>query len=1152
VTDTVLSPRDIANRDQRAASDPAVSAFVAASAGSGKTKLLTDRLLRLMLNGAKPERIQCLTFTKAAAAEMALRLHGILGQWVLMDDAVLTASLDERGIKATPPVLERARALFAEVLDLPGGMRIGTIHAFCQSLLRRFPLESALSPHFRLLEGPDADEALTAAREDMLAAPETEAKGAELELLAEQVSLAGFADLTAELDTDRDRLARALALGADLPGAIRRALGLAHGDADSVIAAAVTWKDEPALRDAARLATGGSPAVAARAAQILEWLSIPFEERPEHWESWRSLFLRDDGKTRGGTVFVNTKLAAAHPDLLAVFLAEAARIQSVDDAFRAIKVAGLSAALVTLAVPVLANYAGRKDQAGFVDYDDLIGRSAALLADPGAAWVLYKLDGGLDHLLLDEVQDTAPLQWKIAHALTQEFFAGAGTRDTIRTAFAVGDRKQSIFSFQGADADSFDRERATLAGRVQDAGQAWCDVGLTVSFRSTETVLQVVDSVFSQPDAAAGVVPPGETLVHQANRLNHPGVVELWPLAPRPATEAPPPWTVPDRNQSVMSAETRLAEALADWIRDQIGTVIRSARRAEGEREPERVLTAGDVMVLVRRRTAFSHALVRGLKTRGVPVAGMDRLTLTTQPAVQDLLTLADALLLPGDDLAFACLLTSPLGGLDDDDLMALAIGRQGALWETLRDRAGENPAWDRAWRFFATLLGRVDYVTPHALFAEALFALGGRARLFARLGAEAAELVDEVLNAALAFGRAHPPSLQGFVQWLRQSAAEVKREAGPAGGLVRVMTVHGAKGLQAPLVIVPDTTALPKGDDRIFWAEDPRTGVSVPLWVPRGDLRCEAVGRQREDAARRRMEEHNRLFYVALTRAEDRLLICGWQSARDAPALCWYNMAARGLENLAVTREPFGPWEGEVVRFASGSTIAVSAVAVEKQGSQVAEGAPAWLGTAPGWTASPPPAEPVRPLPLAPSRPEGVELGAVPAAASPLAERDGSGGRFHRGTLIHALLQHLPNLPPADRAAAALRYLDRPGFGLVPTDAHRMVDEVMGILDHPDLIPLFGPGSRAEVPLTGVIGDVVVGGLVDRLVILPDRIIIADFKTNRHPPARVEDVPVLYRRQMASYEAVLRAIFPGRPVSCALIWTRERRVMFLPPVVII
>ncbi len=1232
------SPRARANREQLAASDPAVSAFVAASAGSGKTKLLTDRLLRLMLAGAKPERIQCLTFTKAAAAEMAVRLQRILGKWVTLPADALADELRRLRIEPTDDALADARKLFARVLDLPGGMRIGTIHAFCQSLLRRFPLEAALSPHFQLVDERDAADALTEAREDMLARADTAALRDALTALAGLASAEQFGRQVDALEANRDRLDAVLALP-DLAAAQRRALGITATTEAEVIATAVNWQGERDLREAARIVQQlGAKLCAERAGRMLDWLDLAAEDRAEHWDHWCSEFLTQKGEARADSAFASKAVTTRHPDLVRLFQTEASRILAALDECRALRVAELSAALLTLAAPVVRAYAERKDDAGLLDYEDLIGRTSALLRDPGVAWVLYKLDGGLDHLLLDEVQDTAPAQWHIAHALTEEFFAGSGARDDPRTVFAVGDRKQSIYSFQGADADAFISARNLLARRVTQADKPWRDVQLDVSFRSTAPVLALVDAVFRDPAAAAGVVAPGEALEHYADRAEHAGAVELWPLAPLPDSEDPPPWSVAEHNQGLQTAPQLLAETLAGWIREQTsGTVMLASR--------DRKLAPGDVMVLVRRRNDFARALVRALKARGVPVAGLDRLVLTEQPAVQDLMALADALLLPEDDLTFACLLTSPLGGLSDDDLMALAVHRRAPLWETLRARAGERPHWQRAWDFFAALLARVDYVSPYLLFAEALGPLGGRARLYARLGPEAAEPVDELLNAALAYARTHPPSVQGFLHWLRRSGAEVKREAEAAGGLVRVMTVHGAKGLQAPLVILPDTTAIPPDEGTILWADDPRSGVAVPLWTPRRELRCVAAERIRGDLARRRMEEHNRLLYVALTRAEDRLVVCGWQTRRPLPDTCWYNLVSQGFSRVgavageggllpatpdaampaaatpaaatpvsaapaavtpatampaaatpvpaapaavtpatampaaatpvpaapaAVTSATAMPAAATPVPATSAAAASASPVAATIAGwgerlhhsspqrvgggggratapEQPPQPPPAWLVAGPDGGAAAPPREPARPLPLAPSRPEGVELGQMPPAASPLAERAGQVDRFRRGQLLHALLQHLPALPAEDRPAAARSWLDRPGHGLAEDAVATLAEEALAILAHPELAPLFAPGSRAEVPLTGLVGDAVVGGLVDRLAVLPDRVLLADFKTNRRPPAQVADTPVMYLRQMAAYRAVLRGIFPDRPVRCALVWTRSAQVAMLP-----
>jgi ATP-dependent helicase/nuclease subunit A len=1134
-------PRAAASAEQRRAADPGASAFVGASAGSGKTKLLTDRLLRLMLAGTDrnrvdPGRIQCLTFTRAAAAEMAVRLQSILGRWVSLPDAALDTELTALAVTPSAENRARARALFATVLDLPGGMRIGTIHAFCQSLLRRFPLEAALSPHFRLIEDRDADGALAEAREAMLAGVEASGLHDAMRLLAGQVQVERFGGLIAALQKRGDAVLAAMRDGpAALAAAQRRALGLDVADEAALMEKAVRWRDERRLRQTLlTLAGAGSPKIKATATTLLDWLSQEPAVRVAEWPIWRAAFLTERDKPRAASSLVNDRLAAQQPELLMEMQDEAARVWEIEDDRRALRVAELSAALVRLAGPVLRGYTAHKDANGLLDYDDLIARARGLLHNPGVAWVLYKLDGGIDHLLLDEVQDTAPEQWQIAEALTEEFFAGEGAHDPAgappRSVFAVGDRKQSIYSFQGADAAGFDDARDRLGARVLASGRRWVDGKLDVSFRSTAPVLALVDAVFAHRGAAQGVTMPGETLRHLPARAGAAGTVELWPLAPPPEPDdADAHVVVAARNRGQVSAPQRLAEALADWILRQT--------RDEG-------MAPGDILVLVRRRNAFTGALLKALKARGVPVGGLDRLVLTQQPAVQDLMALGDALLLPQDDLVFASLLTSPLGGLCDDSLMALAMGRNGApLWETLRARAPERDNWQAAWDFFASLLRRVDHVTPYALFAEALGRLGGRARLFARLGPEAADPIDELLAAALTYQDQHAPSLQGFLHWLRQSGAEVKREQEAAGGVVRIMTAHGAKGQEARVVILPDTTGLPPAERGIDWARDPATGADVPLWAPRQELNCRAISVLRAAATARRMEEHNRLLYVALTRAQDRLLVCGAAGLRAPSDMCWYSLVSDGFAALETETETFAHWEGTMLRHASPGAAAARPA---ERATAPAVDLPPWAGAAPHWVAAPPPAEPDRPMPLAPSRPDDVALGSVPPAASPLAGRDAVGRRFLRGRLIHSLLQHLPSLPEAARPAAARAWLDRPGHGLAPGAASAIAAEVMAILSHPDLAPLFGPGSRAEVPLTGMVGGLVVGGLVDRLAVLDDAVLVADFKTNRDPPVDPADTPVLYLRQMAAYRAVLRGIFPDLPVRCALVWTQAARVSML------
>ena len=1143
-----LSPRDEAQREQGRGSDPAASAWVTASAGSGKTKVLTDRVLRLLLApDARPNAILCLTFTKAAAAEMATRLARELGRWATMPEADLSVRLS--GLLDRTPAredLDAARKLFCRVLELPGGMRISTIHAFCQSLLRAFPLEAGLAPQFGVVDDAEAAALLADAREEVLAGPRT--PRAALDALASLVPPSAFAELVATLTRDRERLAAALRGAGSLEGlcgAIARHLGLGNAAEDAALVECAVAAVEAEMVTAARLLQASRNANdQARGTLLLDWLSLDAAQRAARWEEWAEVFLTDKGtvRVRMATKDVGARLA----ECVAILQAEGARVAEVEASRRAAKLLAATRALLHLGAPVLDGFAARKRARGLMDYDDLILAAQRVLQDPGSAWVLYKLDGGLEHVLLDEAQDSNPAQWGIAAALTEEFFAGRGVEkdkpQPARTIFAVGDVKQSIYGFQGADATGFGRWKRHFAARCEAIANELRDVQLKVSFRSTAPVLRLVDAVFEQGDARAGVVEEGAVLEHRPDRMGHAGAVELWPMLEAEDTEPPPPWDVPDAPGRAAGADAMLAEAVAARIRHWLDT--REMLPARG-----RPMRAGDILVLVRKRTGgLVPRLLRALKERNVPVGGADRLKLAEQIAVQDLLALCDVLLLPDDDLQLAAVLKSPLVGLDEDQLFALAQGRTGSLWGRLAQERGAETPEGRAADWLAALMNRADLVTPHALLAEVLGEHRGRERLLARLGPDAADPLDELLNAALDHERRHPPSLQGFVHWLRRGGAEIKREAEGAGDVVRVMTVHNAKGLQAPVVIMPDTVGGGRDDRSVRWHMDGAT--PLPLWAPRKDAHAPAFTAVLEAEKRARAEEEHRLLYVALTRAEDRLLVCGWQKkrpkGRDWPEGCWYDLVAQGFSRAGAAAQDFAPQAFGApadCRFAEAPLLRLDcAQTAEPKADHRDAPAPA-AADLPDWVRRPAAAEAQREI-LSPS--------AIPAedetpTAAPQGKADPDGRRFRRGRIIHALLQHLPDRAPAEREAAARAFLARPGHALSPAEQAETLAEVMGLLSDPDLAAALGPGSLAEAAVAGRLGDRLVSGQVDRLLVAPDRVLVLDYKTNRPPPATPDQVAALYLRQMAAYRAVLRLAFPGRAVDCALVWTYAARVMHLP-----
>jgi ATP-dependent helicase/nuclease subunit A len=1131
---------------QRRASDPGRSVWVGASAGTGKTKVLTDRVLRLMLTGTAPDRILCITFTRAAAAEMANRVAVTLAGWATAADDVLQLKLaDLMGAPPDAAVQTAARRLFAQVLDVPGGMRIQTVHSFCQSLLRRFPVEAGLPPQFELIDDRSADEMLERVRRQVLADPEL---GPAVDRVAGAVGADEFGDMVRALVAERGLLARLLDEHGGLDGltaAIRRHLDLPDGASrDALLAEACA--DSAFACDALRAAAyalldSDKKSDQDRGTAIANWLEAP-EARAGRWGEYLRGFL-----TKEGTVYktLATRSVAAIPRVLETLQAEADRVLALVERLRAAETADNTAALLTLGDALIARYRAEKGRRALLDYDDLILQAAALLERPGkSAWVLFKLDGGIDHVLIDEAQDTNPEQWRVVAALTEEFFAGLGARaDVARTVFVVGDEKQSIFSFQGADPAEFARMRAVFDRRIRAAERPFEIVPLETSFRSVSTVLAMVDSVFARGAALDGVAPePPHHFVSERRRLDG-GLVELWPLLGPSESDERPAWEPPTEQRGISDPGARLARLIADriagWLRE--GTFLESKGRP---------IRPGDVLILVRTRNRFFVELMRALKAAGVPVGGMDRMVLTEQLAVMDLMALARFLLLPEDDLSLAELLKGPLIGFDDDRLFTLAHGRPGTLWAAMA--ASRDPAVTAARNWLSDILARVDFQAPFELFSDVLAqpcpgdALSGRRAMLGRLGAEAEDPLDELLSLALGFERQLPPSLQRFLHWLETGETEIKREQEAGETQVRIMTVHGSKGLQAPIVILPDTVSMPgtgvRAGEKILWpdADSVEGGLPVPLWAPRAADRPPAYREAMDRAAGRREQEYRRLLYVALTRAEDRLYICGhYATDRGKPAEgCWYHLCRDGLAAIAETV----PLVVEGIGGEGEDGLRLYQPQADRPVGPDSLPPPATTeAPPPDWLHRPAPAEPDPTRPLTPSRPE-----MEPAARSPL---DGSDeGRFRRGALIHALLQALPDLPPEAREAAARRYLARPHHGRDAAEQAEIVATTLAVLDQPGFAALFGPGSRAEVPVVGLVEGRALSGQIDRLVVTPESVLVVDYKTNRPPPASVDSVPRAYLVQMAAYRAALRLVYPGRQVRCALLWTEGARLMELTP----
>ena len=1121
--------------EQALASDPVVHASLSASAGTGKTQVLTARVLRLLLKGARPESILCLTFTKAAAAEMSNRIGARLAAWVRLKDSELGTDLLHLGESNDPKTRELARQLFARVLDCPGGLKIQTIHAFAQSLLAAFPAEAGIVPGFQPIEGRAEQELVRRTLADLMAGAEADRDEAlirDVQCLSRRLGEAGAVEYLQACARRREAL---VALGERdrIEPAIRRLMDLPDESVEDYIAR--RCGDDGfdcdllrAVADANR--RWGAQTGLGHANLIDDWLALTPIERAAGLSELRKVVLTDKG-----TLKVSAGQARAEPH----YEAQAGRLANlIGDLLRiqnGARLAADMAAGLRAGQAFAKAYAAAKRAAGVADFNDLIEWTRALLKQPGMGdWVRYKLDRQVDHVLVDEAQDTNAAQWEIVEHLVEEYFSGSSEAEgRTRTLFMVGDFKQAIYGFQGTDPGRFRdvrehfKERAASMSAGEDLfsyrrnTQEFRDLSIAASFRSAQPVLDVVDAVIgSVGPAALGLsdLPPP----HRAHHQDRPGLVELWEAF---AVEPSPDDSDEGEERWISIRDREYANALAERVK----TMVEEAPMLSSTGRP---LTPGDILVLVRSRGELASLIVARLFSAGVPVAGVDRLHLHEPLVVQDLLAAAKFAVQPNDDLNLACLLVSPLIGWDQDRLRELAYGRKGSLWRELRERATE---FDDAHQALAELLRIADF-TPPSRFLETILTgpMQGRRKLYSRLGMAARDAIDELMNSALEFERNETASLDRFLSWFSRGTVDVQRDPGAPANEVRVMTVHGAKGLEAPVVILADATADPARLGRTPLTVDvPVEGAGLaPLLRPKKDERCPPFEEIILAEEKRDLEEHLRLLYVALTRAADRLIVSGVRpkerkdGADPRPANCWHRIVETAMLKIAEPGEGhaalrFGSEDGSARR--TKDKIALPAAAV------------------PEWATRAAPVEARPPRPLAPSA-----IAADDETAPPPSEAMRAAAL--RGTWIHQLLERLPAVGASARPDAAKRWLDRSAGVNDAAVREEIVTQVCDILSDPRFTQLFGPGSLGEAPLAATLQDGrVIAGTVDRLRVEDGRVSVIDFKTGK-VPATDRDIPNAHRAQMQAYVAALQVIFPGRQVSASLLYTSGPNLIELMP----
>ncbi len=1136
---------DASARQQRA-SDPATSVFVSANAGSGKTHVLVQRVIRLLLNGVDPARILCITFTKAAAANMSERVFSTLGRWVTLDDDALNAALRDVGI-AQPDVKwrERARKLFASALETPGGLKVQTIHALCTRLLQQFPFEARVPARFTVLDERDQTE------------------------MMERASLKVMLAASQNPDSAGGR-ALQYAMGAAADTTLRDVLNQACLSRDHVMAWTEDRGIEQAIRDvAATLGVDPARRVEDVEREIVngpnlprsEWLSVASllasgsatdrdqadRLREAHamvgdaaqTDRYLDVFLTGGGSLRKS--FITKKISDPRPDIAAMLDRECDRVIALLERRRALTIRDRTQSLLVIATEIAANYRREKQERGLLDYDDLIDKTLDMLNQTSPGWVHYKLDRGVDHVLIDEAQDTSPKQWDIVERIIADFTTGEGARAGVRrTVFAVGDEKQSIFSFQGAAPREFDERRSKLERKFRDAELPFRKEDFIYSFRSSKTILESVDYVFRDEAIYTSIHAVGAHPVHESLADAAPGIVDLWSLEERDKREEIEGWRAPFDAVSATSPEVKLARRIQSEIRALIARGTMTGH--EGARRP---LRYGDVMVLVRRRGNAFDAIIQALKQSGIPVAGADRLKLTEHIAIIDLMNLADALLLPQDDLALAVALKSPLFGLDDDDLFTLAWPRKGSLRDALAEHAGTSDKFRDAFDRLKLCEGRAARQTPFAFHAWLLGEDGGRRRILRRLGHEANDALDEFLELALTYERKAPAALQGFMTWLRAADTEVKRDMEISRDEVRVMTVHGAKGLEASVVFLADTVTSPADTERLSLirmarGNAPADAAGVTVWAGRKAEDPPCVAQARAAMIAETEHEYRRLLYVAMTRAADRLIVGGCMpgNRKEIRDLSWYDLIGRGLEKSGLAMQEIETATGTVKRYSRPGEVASAATGpvAETIAAQIA--LPPWLHAKAARAV--PANRPLRPSEAGDTAHRHIRPGETTSQRN---------RALVRGTLVHRLLQSLPAMPADRRRDTALAHLARNASGWSEAERAALAAQVLSLIDDARFAPIFADGSRAEVAIAGRLttrrGDpVLVSGQIDRLVITPEAVLIVDYKTGHAPPASEAEAPPAYVRQLALYRAVLARLYPKLPVRAALLWTETPELM--------
>ena len=836
------------------ATDPSHSVWVSASAGTGKTKLLVDRMLRILINHPFAN-ILAITYTKAAASEMISRIKSELAKFALATEQDLRTMLHNlQGYEPTQTQLINAKKLFFLNLDSPDNLKIQTIHGFCNNILQKFPFEAGLQPGFKLMDNEKNLELRSEAIKICLTNVNEEHPFSDIASWMHENTLD---KLFIEILTNKQKIITILQQNrGELKEKLLAKFGVDETISESDFLEEVDYQIIEELISAL-------PAFLKTDIECSVRLTNFIKSRT--FTNYKKVFFTLTDSPRKA---VYTKEFAKKFEHLAEWLqSEHLRTVSFSDQINSLNVINSTIAFYKMAEDFLEIMNKLKKHENIVDYDDLIKATEELLLNPEINdWILYQLDGGIDHILLDEAQDTSLAQWKIINSLTSEFFA-AGNNKTI---FIVGDEKQSIYSFQGSDIYVFAYMREYFATKSAGAMQL---INLELSYRSTAEVLKLVDNVYADPEVTEKITITESKIIHKAHRKET-GEVRIIPIFLGDKLDQRSKWNINLTYNLTEDAGSKLAKMLAETIQSWfVNKRIIKAKNRE--------IRPSDIMILVQKRGKFADSILSELKLAGLPVSGADRLYLHEHLIVKDLIAAAKFTLLPYDEYNLACLLKSPLIKVSEEELFDFCFERRHSLFEEVKIKA---PAIYN----FLEQLKEMRICSPFEFFYKLINNNDIENKYLNIFGNEASDVILEFLNIVLNYDNNHGRSLEMFVNWFSGNQDQLKRDL-VDGNYIKLMTVHGSKGLESPIVILPDTVNIPVSREILKWDGE------FIYYSP--NVLNQYLEKLKAEKAEKDYGEYLRLLYVALTRAQDELFICGY-SNRSILKKCWYELINNGEAN--------------------------------------------------------------------------------------------------------------------------------------------------------------------------------------------------------------------------------------------------------------